>query len=271
MESVAIQTFTQAQFGSVRIIQEGGKMLFCGSDVAKALGYKNASKALGDHCKSVTKRYTPTNGGEQEMNFITEGDVYRLITHSKLPDAERFEQWVFDEVLPTIRQTGVYVNSGAAEDRVELDPQTLMTVAKCWQRDREELGKYRAAQERQRVLEEASAALAEDMDQYINDVARELDALREKAHLYDLYVAVGENFTLTDTAMLIGVKEQTLFNYLIGHGFLYLKGGKLYPKKEYLDRGLFDVRERGRISTVITPKGRRFLELRATEIKAFDK
>ncbi len=52
------------------------------------------------------KRSTPISGKMQEINFISEGDVYRLITHSKLPAAEKFESWVFDEVIPSIRKTG---------------------------------------------------------------------------------------------------------------------------------------------------------------------
>lgn len=67
---------------------ENGKVLFCGADIAGALGYSNPRKAILDHCKGVTKRDTPTNGGIQSISFITEGDVYRLITHSKLPTAE---------------------------------------------------------------------------------------------------------------------------------------------------------------------------------------
>ena len=106
-----MKVFNHEQFGDVRIIEEDGKMLFCGSDVAKALGYTNPSKALSDHCRCVTKRYIPhpqAPGKKIGMTFIPEGDVYRLITHSKLPSAERFERWVFDEVLPSIRRTGGY-------------------------------------------------------------------------------------------------------------------------------------------------------------------
>ena len=112
-----IQIFENQNFGQVRTVQENGKVLFCGADVAKALGYAVPRKAIIDHCKGVLKRNTPTNGGIQEMSFISEGDVYRLITHSKLPSAEQFEKWVFDEVLPTIRQTGGYV----ANDEMFLD------------------------------------------------------------------------------------------------------------------------------------------------------
>ena len=111
-----LQTFTNAAFGKVRILYENGKPLFCGADACKALGYKNQSKALNDHCKGVTKRYIPTGGGKQQANFLPEGDLYRLITHSKLPSAEKFERWVFDEVLPSIRKNGMY---GADPEELE--------------------------------------------------------------------------------------------------------------------------------------------------------
>lgn len=104
------ENFTSDEFGSVRTLIEDGRPLFCGSDVAKALGYTNSRKALSDHCKGVTKRDTLTDGGKQQMSFIPEGDLYRLIANSKLPSAERFERWVFDEVIPTIRKTGGYIN-----------------------------------------------------------------------------------------------------------------------------------------------------------------
>lgn len=103
-----LQVFKSEDFGNVRTAEENGRILFCGSDVAKALGYALPRKAIIDHCKGVLKRNTPTNGGMQEMAFIPEGDVYRLITHSKLPAADKFERWVFDEVLPSIRRTGGY-------------------------------------------------------------------------------------------------------------------------------------------------------------------
>ena len=104
-----LQIFKNDQFGEIRTIEENGSVLFCGSDVAKALGYTNPSKALGDHCKGVTKRYTPTNGGKQELSFVPESDLYRLAFSSKLPSAEKFTDWVAEEVLPTIRKTGGYV------------------------------------------------------------------------------------------------------------------------------------------------------------------
>jgi prophage antirepressor-like protein len=111
----SIQIFKNSQFGEIRVTEIDGKTYFVGSDVAKALGYTNTSKALSDHCKGVTKRYIPTNGGMQEMNIIPEGDIYRLAAKSELPGAEAFESWIFDEVLPTIRKTGGYIAAKADE------------------------------------------------------------------------------------------------------------------------------------------------------------
>lgn len=89
-----LQIFSNPSFGSIRTLDEDGKVLFAATDVAKALGYSNPHDAISKHCKGVAKREALTNGGVQELNFIPEGDVYRLITHSNLPDAEKFERWL---------------------------------------------------------------------------------------------------------------------------------------------------------------------------------
>ena len=103
-----LQKFQNEEFGNLRTIEEDGKIMFVASDVAKMLGYTRPADAITAHCKGSVKRRLPTNGGVQETKVIPEGDVYRLITHSKLPAAEKFESWVFDEVLPSIRKTGSY-------------------------------------------------------------------------------------------------------------------------------------------------------------------
>lgn len=99
-----LRIFGNSEFGEMRTIEDNGKVLFCGSDVAKALGYAVPKDAITAHCKGAVKHRLLTNGGEQDVKFISEGDVYRLITHSKLPTAEKFEKWVFDDVLPTFAQ-----------------------------------------------------------------------------------------------------------------------------------------------------------------------
>ncbi|MEQ6290560.1 Bro-N domain-containing protein [Vogesella sp. GCM10023246] len=99
-ESYAIRTLTDEQ----------GNPLFCGTDVCHVLGYQNPRLTIQKHCNTegVSKRYAPSNGGNQETTFITEGNLYRLIVRSHKQEAVRFEKWLMDEVLPTIRQTGNY-------------------------------------------------------------------------------------------------------------------------------------------------------------------
>lgn len=98
---------------SVRVVEVEGEPWFVGKDVAEALGYANSSKAMGDHCKGVAKRYPlQTAGGMQEVRVINEADLFRLVVNSQLPSAEKFERWVFEEVLPSIRKTGSYQAGG---------------------------------------------------------------------------------------------------------------------------------------------------------------
>lgn len=106
-----IRIFNNEEFGNIRTVEINGKPYFCGSDIASALGYKRPNDAISAHCRATVKHSIRISGKMQDVNFISEGDLYRLITHSKLESAERFEVWVFDEVLPTIRKTGGYVNN----------------------------------------------------------------------------------------------------------------------------------------------------------------
>lgn len=106
MNNLIPHTFEGAE---VRAVVIDGEPWFVGKDVAGALGYANEADAMSRHCKGVVKRYPlPTGGGVQELRVLSEPDVLRLIMSSTLPAAERFERWVFDEVLPTIRRTGGY-------------------------------------------------------------------------------------------------------------------------------------------------------------------
>lgn len=109
---------TQIQFSAfnfkntpVRTITDpNSEIWFCANDVCDILGYSNPRDAISKHCKSggVAKRDTPTKSAVQEMTFINEPNLYRLIIKSRKPEAERFEAWVFEEVLPQIRKTGKY-------------------------------------------------------------------------------------------------------------------------------------------------------------------
>lgn len=114
-----VTVFENKDFGKMRTVDIDSKIYFCGSDVAKALGYVQAAKAVREHCKSdgcLFQTVIDSLGREQKVKFISEGNVYRLIIHSKLPSAERFESWIFDEVLPTIHRTGSYIIEGSEKD-----------------------------------------------------------------------------------------------------------------------------------------------------------
>jgi len=104
----------------VRAVVIDGADYWIGRDVARVLGYRNERDALNKHCKGVAKRYPlETQGGVQEVRVIGEPDVFRLITASRLPEAVRFEKWLFEEVLPQIRRTGAYVPEGMVMVREE--------------------------------------------------------------------------------------------------------------------------------------------------------
>lgn len=119
-----IQIFNNEQFGQVRAFTLHGKDYFVGNDIARALGYVECAKAIRTHCKGVSEMDIPTNGGIQKMKVISEGDVYRLIVKSQLPQAEKFESWVFDDVLPSIRKHGMY-----ATDELINNPDLLIAAA----------------------------------------------------------------------------------------------------------------------------------------------
>ena len=114
----ALQKFTNSEFGEISILFVNGKPYFRATECAKALGYAQPEKAIRMHCKGVSKMDTPSNGGIQRANFITEGDLYRLISHSKLTSAQRFEAFIFDEALPSIRKYGIYMTDEAIHNLI---------------------------------------------------------------------------------------------------------------------------------------------------------
>lgn len=121
-----LKVFKSTEFGELGVVMVNGREYFPATQCAKILGHKNPQEAVRLKCKGVRKILTPTAGGTQELNYIPEGDLYRLIVSSKLPAAEKFESWVFDEVLPSIRQNGCY---GQSIDLERIISQTAAAVA----------------------------------------------------------------------------------------------------------------------------------------------
>ena len=149
-----IVAFTYENTNIRTITTEDGTPLFCGKDVATTLGYTNTNKALHDHCKGVTIRYPlETPGGTQQVRSITEGDVYRLIFNSKLPTAEKFEAWVVDEVLPSIRKRGGYLTPEATREALR-DPDFIIQLAMDLKEERARAAQAEAEIEAQRLRQD---------------------------------------------------------------------------------------------------------------------
>ena len=221
MTNTNIEIFNNAEFGSVRIIEENGIFLFCASDVAKALGYSNVHSALQRHCKGVVKRDTVTSTrGIQALTYIPEGDVYRLIVHSKLPSAERFERWVFDEVLPALRKNGIYITDPLVRQFAR-DPDFAHAVVD---------------------------ALYEQTER--------VNRLLPKADYFDAFVDPGDAVPIRIAAKQLGVSEHWLVRLLVGCRMLYRCNGRLVPYADKRFRGLFVVKER---RTMVTPLGKQVL------------
>ena len=246
-----METFNSKEFGSVRIIEEGSKCLFCAQDVAKSLGYTNFRDAIRRHCKGVVKRDSLTKGGIQSLSYIPEGDVYRLIVHSKLPSAERFEKWVFDEVLPTIRKHGAYMTDSLLEQAAN-NADVAAQVAKALYEERS-LNKKLAGQ----------LALTE----------AQLTTALPKAAYYDALVACPNCTGVRLTAKELGVPQSMFTAYLVRKKYAYYdESGRMHPYALPYRNGLFIVREfiakNGHSGTqmLITPKGRQLFQAELAEI-----
>lgn len=205
MTNTNIEIFNNEEFGRVRIIEENGSFLFCASDVAKALGYSNVHSALQRHCKGVVKRDTVTSTrGVQALTYIPEGDVYRLIVHSKLPSAERFERWVFDEVLPALRKNGIYITDPLVKQFAR-DPDFAHAVVDA------------LYEQTDRVVQQA---------RYIKD-----------------FVDPDGGISLRVAAKQLNVPEHWFVRFLIKGRFLYRCGRYLLPYAELRNKGCFAVKE----------------------------
>lgn len=242
-----LKIFKNEEFGEVRTVEIEGKPYFCGKDVAGALGYVIPKDAIAAHCKGAVKHRTPTNGGIQEFLFIPEGDLYRLIVSSKLPTAEKFEHWVFDEVLPSIRKHGGYISGQA-----EMSPEELMA---------------KALQVAQKTLEEREARIgvlaAEN-----SALTVEKQILQPKADYFDELVDRNLLTNFRETAKQLSIKQNDFVNFLLEKKYVYRdKRGKLLPYADS-NKGLFEVKECFNektqwcgTQTLITPKGRETFRL----------
>ncbi|ERI92309.1 phage antirepressor protein [Clostridiales bacterium oral taxon 876 str. F0540] len=219
-----IQIFRSPEFGAIRTLKENGKGLFCGRDIAVSLGYDQPHKAVERHCRYGMKCTVPHPQSKDktiEMIFIPEGDVYRLIVHSKLPAAERFEQWVFDEVLPSINKHGAYITMQKLEEIMN-DPDSWIKVLTALKTERQEKKRLqiKATEDKPKVVF-ANAVAVSDGTILIGELAKIL-----KGNGVD----IGQN---------------RLFEHLRQEGFLIKRKGTDYnaPTQMAMELGLFKVKE----------------------------
>lgn len=235
-----LQIFNNDIFGEVRGLNIDGKPYAVASDVAKALGYANTSKAIKDHCRYITKRYTPhpqSKNKSLEVNMIPEGDIYRLIIKSKLPKAQEFERWVMDEVLPQIRQTGGYIPVSQEMSEEEI-------VARAFQISQRTIEQQKKQLEQQKPLVDAYKQfldVGDNMD--FGTLAKHIGIGRNKimAQLRDWKVLMTDEYTV------MGIKQT---------------GDKHnQPYQKYVDKGYFIVKHKqlktGQYKpvTLVTPLG----------------
>mgnify|MGYP002674192628 CR=1 FL=1 len=220
-----LQIFENSEFGTVRTVENNGKTYFVANDIAKALGYIETAKAIRTHCKGVSEMDIPSNGGIQRMKIIPEGDIYRLVIKSQLPSAERFESWVFDEVLPSIRKHGMY----AVDDLIN-NPDLAIKAFTALKEEKE----------RNRALQEDN------------------DRMRPKEVFADAVATSHTSILIGDLAKLlkqngVDIGQKRLFIWMRDNGYLIKRKGSDWnmPTQKSMELGLFEVKE----STVNNPDG----------------
>lgn len=234
MQPNEIVSYDNDEFGRVRTIDEDGKALFCAKDIAVALGYSDTNNAIKRHCRGVAKRHPITDdlGRYQEARFITEPDVYRLITHSKLPNAQRFEAWVFEEVLPSIRRTGGYVAAKPDESPEEIMARAVLVAQETIERQK-----------------------------------KQLDEMKPKAVFADAVATSKTSILIGDLAKIlkqngVDMGQRRLFEWMRQRGYLMRANGSSHnmPTQRSMERGWFEIKETsithsdGHITVQRTPK-----------------
>ena len=238
-----LQIFKNEEFGEVRTVEIEGKPYFCGSDVAKALGYVRPNDAISTHCRATVKWSTPISGKMQDINYIPEGDLYRLIVSSKLPTAEKFERWVFDEVLPSIRKHGLY-----ATDELLDNPDLIIQMAT----------KLKEEREARKVLEIENKVQSQQIAE-----------LTPKATYYDLILQCKDLLSMTEIAKDYGKSAKGMNKLLNEFGIQYKQGGVWFLYAKYQDKGYTQTKTQNypkpdgtqgsRVHMYWTQKGRLFL------------
>ena len=213
-----IQIFENPQFGNIRVaMSESNEPLFCLADVAKALDIKNVSDLKSRlNQKGIAITDTPTKGGIQPMIYINEGNVYKCIFQSRKSDAEKFQDWVCDEVLPSIRKTGGYMVV-----KEEDTPESIMA---------------RALLIAQHTLDRKQAMI-DQLHESNQLQAKELKQAAPKVEYYDTALSGQGTYSATDIAKDLGMSAKTLNKKLHALEIQYRQNDTWYLYAKYQDKG----------------------------------
>lgn len=220
-----LQIFKNPEFGEIRTFKEpDGSVTFCGTDIATALGYSNTRDALIRHCKSngvVNHDVIDSMGRTQQAKFITRGNLIRLAASSQLPGADKFESWIFDEVIPSVMEHGAYATPDTL-DKMISSPEfgiKLLTELKSEQDKRKAL-ESKVEQDKPKVLF-AEAVSTSESSILIGQLAK---MLKQNG------IDIGQN---------------RLFEWLRQNGYLIRQKSNNYnlPTQKSMDMGLFRIKE----------------------------
>ena len=245
-----VSIFEHPEFGRIRTLDIDEKIWFCASDIASALGYANPRDAVARHCKpmGVAIYDTPTRSAVQKIKYINEGNVYRLIAGSKLPAAEKFESWIFDELVPeTLKDGGYLLKKNGETDNELLARAVLLAQKRLKERD-----------SRISVLEKENSL-----------VFLKLKLQAPKVTYYDKVLQSQSTYTTTQIAKELGMTAGMLNKRLRWAGIQFRQSGQWLLKAPYQNQGYTVTRthvwesrtgETGTaMLTVWTEKGRLFI------------
>ena len=227
-----LKLFQSPEFGQVRTAMNGNEVMFCATDVAKCLGYQNPQKAIRDHCKSegVNEMVTPTNGGMQKVKFITKGNVIRLVASSTLPQAEKVESWIFDEVIPQVLEHGGYIATKESDTPEEIMARALMVAQDTLKRRDERIKQLEAQSEHQQVL-------IEQKDAEITEKDGTIKVLTPKGETYDAIMSSQGLVTINMIAAFLGISAKKLNQLLCQWGIQYKQSKCYFLTSKYRSKG----------------------------------
>ncbi len=215
-----INEFFNEKFGTVRTVEINGVIYFYGIDIAKALGYSNASKAVLTHCKKILKKTLETSNSQNgktvkgKVSLITKSDIYRLIVRSDLKFTDEFESWVFDEILPTIERTGAYIEDGREEEMIE---------------------RYFPS-----ISDDVKLLMIKDLQKAVKD---EQEKNKELQQFYDDLMNTEGLYHMNMVAKELKIGRNTMLSYLRGKEIMFYQDNSNVPYQRFMNQKLFAVVE----------------------------